>query len=395
MICKKCGAIVTEGTKTCPKCGASLVSETPECSEKNQLMVRVPGKGLYFIANDERLCFYDERTKKASALTKWNSTVRMCGLGYHEGKIYYWQDCSDKRSDQFGMRLIERDPDSGASRVLWETTEENFTNYSLNVGPKMARAILYGGSYYLLDHADQSLMQVELPSGEQDNLELPDMKKKLPLYDWVKPKGIVDVRSPEDNLGIDFTGLAVVEGKLYLSLDGCELCTLRFPFNHPEEVNYLSMNACTSVQDMEKGGLLTSVNGRVFSCPGWSLGGAELCLYEIKPDGHLIKMFSSTAAGVSLMNKAGMWWKLDDTVYIGQVAMNLAERKWHKLSPILFDKKEHKDNVFGEVRDFFPVRGGVYLLNDYALCFVPSDWESKAKTVADLAQFELARLKKL
>ena len=35
------------------------------------------------------------------------------------------------------------------------------------------------------------------------------------------------------------------------------------------------------------------------------------------------------------------------------------------------------------------------LLNDYALCFVPSDWESKAKTVTDLAQFELARLKKL
>ena len=106
-------------------------------------------------------------------------------------------------------------------------------------------------------------------------------------------------------------------------------------------------------------------------------------------------MFSSAAAGVSLLNKAGMWWKLDDTVYIGQVAMNLAERKWHKLSPILFDRKEHKDNVFGEVRDFFPVRGGVYLLSDYALCFVPSDWESKAKTVNDLAQFELARLKKL
>ena len=92
MICKKCGASAADGTKTCPKCGASLVNETPECSEKNQLMVRVPGKGLYFIANDERLCFYDETAKKASALTKWNSTVRMCGLGYYEGKLYYWQD---------------------------------------------------------------------------------------------------------------------------------------------------------------------------------------------------------------------------------------------------------------------------------------------------------------
>lgn len=401
MICSKCGAALPEGSKFCFKCGTNLTvasgkqSGVQECSEKNQLMVRVPGRGLYFIANDERLCFYDETARKAQALSKWNSTVHMCGLGYSGGKLYYWQECQDRRSEEYGMRLLERDVDSGETRVVWQTEEEMFNTYRLDEGPQMARAILYQGSYYLLDHVDQSLMQVELPSGEQDNLELPDLSKKLPLFDWIKPRGMVDIKSTEDNFGVDYTGLDLLDGKIYLSLDGSELCTMRFPLGKPEEVNYLPANSCTSVQNSLTGGMLTSVGGRVFSCPGYSHGGADICVYEIKPDGNLIKMISGVSAGVSLMNKGGLWWKLDNTVYIGAVALNLYERKWHRLSPLLFDKKEHKDNVFGEVKDFFPARGGVYLLTDTTLYLVPSDWESRAKSVSDLAQFELARLKKL
>ena len=106
-------------------------------------------------------------------------------------------------------------------------------------------------------------------------------------------------------------------------------------------------------------------------------------------------MISSTASGLSLMNKAGLWWKLDNTIYIGMVALNLYERKWHKLSPLLFDRWEHKDNVFGEVKDFFPSRLGVYLLTETALYQVPPDWESRVKTVDDIEDFEIARLKKL
>ena len=401
MNCTKCGAMIPDGSNFCLKCGTRLVAPSarttgvPECSEKNQLMVRVPGRGLYFIANDERLCFYDEAEQKATALTKWNSTIRMCGLGYYGGKLYYWQECQDRRSQMYGIRLIERDVNTGESRVVWENGEEMFNTYRLNEGPQRARAILYRGAYYLLDHEDQSLMQVLLPSGEQDNLELPDLREHLPLYDWIRPRGIVDIKSPEENFGIDYTGLNIVDGKIYVSLDGNELCTMRFPVGNADQVNYLPTNACVSVQNSMTGGMLTSVGGRVFSCPGFAYGSTELCIYEIKPDGNLIKMISSTASGLSLMNKAGMWWKLDNTVYIGMVALNLYERKWHKLSPLLFDRKEHKDNVFGNVKDFFPSRLGVYLLTDTSLYQVPPDWESRVKTVDDIEDFEIARLKKL
>ena len=400
MNCVKCGANLPDGALFCLKCGAK---QTPaihsaggqECSEKNQLMVRVPGVGLYFIANDERLCFYDENEKKARALSRWNSTVKMCGLGYSGGKVYYWQECQDQRSTEYGMRLYELDPAGGETRVVWETAEESFATYRLNAGPQRARAILYHGAYYLLDHVDQSIMQIELPSGEQDNLEMPDLREHMPLYDWIKPRGIVDIKRAEENFGVDYTGLNIVDGQVYVSLDGCELCTMRFPLFHPEQVTYLPTDACDSIQDRATGGMLTSVGGRVFSCPGFSTNNTDLCIYEIKRDGNLIKMISGTANAINLMNKGGLWWKLGNNVYIGQVALNLYERKWHKISALLFDRKEHRNNVFGEVLDFFPIRASVYLLTTTALYLVPPDWESRVKTVNDLEQFEIARLKKL
>ena len=51
--------------------------------------------------------------------------------------------------------------------------------------------------------------------------------------------------------------------------------------------------------------------------------------------------------------------------------------------------------MFGDVKDFFPSRLGVYLLTDTSLYQVPPDWESRVKTVGDIEDFEIARLKKL
>ena len=403
MFCTKCGANLPAGTNFCPKCGTKVTvsvrstkaAGVPACSEKNQLMVRVPGKGLYFIADGARLYFYDGDTQEIQALTKADSTVNLCGLGYYGGKLYYWQECEDERSNQYGMRLIERDVDTGETRVVWETDEELFHHYRLDDDPGKARAILYEGAYYLLDYYDQSLMEITLPDGDQDNIDLPDMRDKLPLYDWMKPRGIVDIKSREDNFGLRYTGLDIVNGQAYVSLEGREVCTLRFPLNDPDLVTYLPSNACVAIQNDQTGGMLTALGGRVFSCPGFVLGGAEMAIYEIKADGNLVKMISNANGEVSLMNKGGLWWRLGNTVYVGSVALNLYERKWHKLSPLLFDRKEHKDNVFGEVKDFFPGRTGVYLLTGTGLYLVPQDWESKVKNVLDIEQFRIARLKRL
>ena len=407
MVCTKCGANLPAGTNFCPRCGTkanpyAVVGRTPkatsamECSEKNQMMFWVPGRGLYFIANEERLYFYDGDTQEIEALTKADSTIRLCGLGYYGGKLYYWQECVDERSSQYGMRLIERDPDSGATRVVWETDEELFRHYRLDDEPGKARAILYDGAYYLLDYYDQSIMEITVPDGEQDNIDLPDMRDKLPLYDWMKPRGIVDIKSKEENFGVKYTGLDIVNGQVYVSLEGSEVCTLRFPLDDPDLVVYMPSNSCTSIQSDKAGGMLTALGGRVFSCPGYVVGGGEMAIYEIKADGNLVKMISNATGEVSLSNKGGLWWRLGNMVYVGSVALNLYERKWHKLSPVLFDRKEHKDNVFGEVKDFFPSRsGGVYLLTGTGLYLVPQDWESKVKSVLDIEQFRIARLKRL
>ncbi|MBQ9646996.1 MAG: zinc ribbon domain-containing protein [Oscillospiraceae bacterium] len=407
MFCTKCGASLPAGTNFCPHCGTKLnpyaaaparsakAAPVPECSEKNQLMVRVPGKGVYFIVGEERLCFYDGDTEEVAALTKFDSTVRLCGLGYYGGKLYYWHECLNERSNLYGMRLYERDVDTGAQRVVWETDEELFRNYRLDDHPAKARAILYDGAYYLLDYEDQSLMEISLPDGGQENYELPDMRQKLPLYDWMKPRGIVDIQSDEENFGVRYTGLDIVDGMVYLSLDGREVCTLRFPIDEPEKVNYLPTNGCASVRNDATGGMLTSVSSRVFSCPGYAAGGGEMCVYEIKADGNLVKMISNLTGGVSLNNKGGYWWRLGNTVYIGEIALNIYERKWHKLSPLLFDRKEHRDNVFGEVKDFVPGRNGAYLLTGTGFYYVPADWESKVKSVSDIEQFRIAKLKSL
>ena len=377
------------------KHGADLPNGIPECSEKNQLMVEVPGKGLYFIANEERLCFYGGAGQEAQALTKLETGVHLCGLGYSGGKLYYWHECQNRRSELYGMRLYERDVKTGATRVVWENKNELFRNYRLDDDPGRARAILFEGSYLLLDYADQSIMDITLPGGEQDNLDLPDLRKQLPLYDWMKPNGIVDVRDPSANFGMKFTGFDIVDGMVYLSLEGCQFCTLRFPIDEPEKFTYLPMNSCASVQDDVWGGMLTSMNMRVFSCPGVVSGKNETAIYEIKADGNLVKMISNANGEVSLINKGASWWRLDNTVYIGAVALNLYERKWHKLSPLLFDQKEHKDNTFGMVKDFFPTKNGVYLLTGTGLYLVPSDWENKVRTLAEIEQFRIARLKRL
>ena len=377
------------------KHGADLPDGIPECSEKNQLMVEVPGKGLYFIANEERLCFYGGAGQEAQTLTKLESGVHLCGLGYSGGKLYYWHECQNQRSALYGMRLYERDVNTGATRVVWENKKELFRNYRLDDNPSKARAILFEGSYLLLNYANQTILDISLPDGEQDELALPDMKQQLPLYDWMKPNGIVDVRDPSKNFGMKFTGFDIVDGMVYLSLDGCTYCTLRFPIDEPEKFTYLPMNSCSTVQDDLRGGMLTSLNMRVFSCPGTVSGKNETAIYEIKADGNLVKMISNAGGEVSLINKGASWWRLGNTVYIGAVALNFYERKWHKLSPLLFDQKEHKNNTFGVVKDFFPTKNGVYLLTGTGLYLVPQDWESKVRTLAEIEQFRIARLKRL
>ena len=406
MFCMKCGTQLPDNTAVCPKCGTKLSgpavkrsAKAPgaqECSEKNQLMIRVPGKGLYFIADGNRLCFLNEATMEAEVVVKKENAVNLCGLGYSGGFVYYWHECQDGTSPLRGIRLYEMNTDTRANEVVWESDEEFFYHYRLDDNPLKARAILYNGSYYLLNYEEQQLMRVDLPSGDWVNLPLPDLKKRLPLYDWMKPRGVVDFTRSAPNYGMKFTGLAILGGYVYLSLDDAALFTLRYPLGHPEQVAYLPKNAATAIQNGKMGGMLAQLGAKVFSCPGTALDTNELCLYEIKSDGNLLRMISNSTGEISLQNRGGLWWRLGNTYYIGQIAIDLYERKWHKLNPLLFDKKEHWLNVFGEVLDFVPgPNNSVYLLTERSLYRVPQDWESQVKFATDIPQFRLLRLKDL
>lgn len=367
-----------------------------ECSEKNQLMVRIPNRGVYFIFDGKRLCFLDPASNTVRALTEEEPDVNLCGLGLSGGYLYYWKECRNELSRQHGIRLLRMAPDTGAQETVWECEDELFEDYRLNDTQNRARAILYNGAYYLLNYTEQKLMRVLLPSGDWEDLPLPDMKRLMPPYDWVEPRGIVNIKSPEKNLGQLFSGFNLLGGQAFLSLDNCALCTVKFPLEHPEESVYLPKNAAVSIQNDLFGGMLTAVNGRVFSCPGTAIGTNDLGLYEINPDGNTVRMLSTATDGIILQNKGGYWWKLGNTLYVGTIAINPIEKKWHKLSPLLFDKKEFCHNVMGEVLDFIPgPDSGVYLLTKTSLYLVPQDWEAKTKGLDDLKKFRIAQLKSI
>ncbi len=396
MICKSCGFLLPDGSRTCPKCGTKQVSiragsaRTRECSEKNQLMVRVQGHGVYFILDGEYLCRYDEENGGVEVLTEDDARTTLCGLGYSGGKLYFWHECLDERSNLYGMHLLERDPETGETRVVWDGGEETFSNYRLDDDLQGARAILNKGAYYLLDHTDQSLMRISLPDGRQENFHLPDMRLKMPLYDWIKPRGCVDLQINEENFGLNFTGLNIVDGQVYLALDGFPTYTLRYPLENSEQTMYFPPNTCPAVRGEKLGGMLTSHGSRIFFCPTSYQSSPEIGIYELGPDGHLVKLIGSETDDVILVNKSGAWWRVGNTVYVGQVALNLAERKWHKLSYRFFDTYEHLNNTFGEVRDFFPGRGSsVYLMTDDELYLVPQDWEDQIRSVAEIDRFRV------
>lgn len=409
MYCMKCGAKLPEGTAFCPKCGTRLTAPgapvrkstgrsagVQECSEKNQLMIRIPDRGLYFIAGGKQLCFWNEQLQEVQPLTQRSEAVNLCGLGFYGGSIYYWQECQNEQSTLYGIRLYRMDPATHRAEAVWVSDEELFYHYRLNDDQHKARAILYKGAYYLLNYEEQELMRVTLPGGDWENLPLPDMRKKLPLYDWIQPRGIVDIKSAEPNFGMDYTGLAILNDEAYVSLDAAAVFTLRFPLDHPEKVTYLPKNTATAIQNSMMGGMLTAIGPRVFSCPGMVYDTAEMGLYEIRGGGQLVRLIGNTTDEVILQHKGGLWWKLGNIYYIGRIAIDLYERKWYKLSALLFDQKEHRDNPFGEVVDFVPgLNGCVYLLTPTALYLVPRDWESRAQSVKDLKQFELLQLKKL
>lgn len=396
MICKKCGAELAGDVNFCPRCGAKVevIRPAPQkveesaCSERSQRMVYMPGRGVYFFHN-EQLFLYDSEEQVFTALTDRVRATRLAGLGLSGSSVYYWQECLDERSGEYGMRLIERNVYTDEKHVVWESDGDFFRHFRLDDDLLGARAILYGDCYYLLDYEDQSLMRVSLTDGEQENLPLPDMRENIPLMDWVKPRGFLNLTDKRKNFGAVYTGLDIINDWVYLSLDNCGTCTLRFPLDHPERSQYLPMNTCTAVPMR---GMLTSLGERVFSCPGFSIGSKELALYEIRPDGNLIRMLSNANGELNLFNKANYWWRMEDTVYVGQAALQLEERKWHKLPILLFDTAERRDNPFGEVLDFVPGRGGVYLLTRTELYLVPRDWESRAKKGSDLARYRLAAL---
>ncbi len=403
MFCKKCGEKMPDGATICLKCGASTsaaskMSRKPsgvqECSEKNQLMVRVKGKGLYFISGGKRLCLMNQTTNAVRSLTDESPDVNLCGLGYYDGALYYWLECRDELSGQGGIRLLRMDPESEAREVVWECEDELFEDYRLDDTQNRARAILYDGDYYLLNYAEQKLMRVKLPSGDWENLPLPDMRNRVPQYDWVEPRGVVNINKAEPNFGQRFTGLNLINDRVFLSLDNSALCTLMYPLNHPEAIVYLPKNAAVSIQNDLLGGMLTTVGGRIFSCPGTAIGSSDLGFYELNSDGNTVRMLSSETDDIILQNKGGYWWKLGGTLYVGTIAIDPIIRKWHKISPLLFDAGEFCHNVMGEVLDFFPApNNGVYLLTKTSLYQIPPDWEIRVKALSDLKKFRLVRLK--
>ena len=400
MICSNCDANLPGGTNFCPRCGNKMEdsperrvrsSAVQECSEKGQLMIWTPSHGLFFFHRDQ-LFPYDGASDTLEVLTERARATRLCGMGYSEGNLDYWQECRDERSPEYGMKLLELDIGGNQTRVVWESDGDLFYHFRLDDNPLKGRAILYQDYYYLLDYEDQSLMRVSLADGEQENLPLPDMRRRIPLMDWLRPRGMIDIRSGSRNFGVRYTGLDIVEDNVYLSLDGCAVCTLRFPLDEPEKFQYLPMNACTAVQ---MGGMLTSVNGRIYSCPSFAIGTNELGIYEIQENGDLLRLLSNAAGDLSLVNKGKYWWRLGDTVYIGLAALNLLDRKWHRLPDELYDYEEHRDNPFGQVRDFIPGRAGVYLLTETGLYLVPRDWEQHAEDLEDLEKFRLLGLDEL
>ncbi|MBE7007700.1 MAG: zinc-ribbon domain-containing protein [Ruminococcaceae bacterium] len=407
MFCLNCGNKLPDNAIICLKCGARITSadgtvraqsQRPsskvECSEKNQLMFRVQGRGLYFISEGKRLCVLTQANNSVRVLTEASPEVNLCGLGVSGGFLYFWQECQDEFSKGFGIHLIRMHPDTGEQEIVWECDEELFADYRLNNTQNRARAILCDGAYYLLNYTEQKLMRVTLPDGEWENLPLPDMKNKAPSYDWVEPRGVVSLASKEPNFGQLFSGLSLVNGQVFLSLDNSPLCTLRFPLGRPEEFVYLPKNTASAIQNGLFGGMLTCVDGCIFSCPGLAVGTNDLGLYEIKPDGNTVRMLSSEKDKIILQNKGGYWWRLGNRIYLGTIAVDPMEKKWHKLSPLLFDKHEFCNNALGEVLDFFPEpNGGVYLLTRTSLYLMTRDWELKVKTLDDLAQFRIVRLK--
>lgn len=366
------------------------------CSEKNQLMVRAEGRGVYFIAGERRLCLLEQAGGAVRVLREETPDVELCGLGFHDGALYYWQEGRGARSEQPGIRLLRMDPDTGARETVWECEEEFFADYRLNDTQNRARAILYRGAYYLLNYTEQKIMRVTLPDGDWEDLPLPDMKRQMPMYDWVEPRGVVNLRVAEPNFGQRFSGFNLLNGQVFLSLENCALCTVKFPLGHPEEMVYLPKNAAVSIRNDLLGGMLTTVGDRIFSCPGTAIGSNDLGLYEILPNGNATRMLSAVSDGVILQNKGGYWWKLGNTLYLGTIAVEPVEKKWRRLSPLLFDRDEFCHNVMGEVLDFVPGPGGsVYLLTKTSLYQVPQDWERKVEKLKDLKQFRLALLGEL
>ena len=414
-VCSSCGTVLAADAAFCHKCGtqvnsAAAAAPAPKrfvasgsstskhvygCSEKQNDMVYVEGKGLYYLY-DCNLYLLSEGESTPKNLTRYhNKDGWSVGLNYYNEALWFNRHFYSAKDDNYHNHLVRYDVETGEKGIFIEDLPvsgyQDFDSYH--------RMIVRDGLLYYIwsSYNENYLMVVNLDNGAIIKRELPKLRNKDVCDEWKTAyreacSYDISVDRPDDTLS--FAGLYLHGDYGYAVHAGYAAFNIRFRLDDPSKFEFLPFNSCSAYK-REAGMISVYHDDTLVGC-----GGCENEMFATTPVGpsyvgETVKHFSmqreydtNEYQGISGSENGHGWWRVGSRYFLNRFMVDMEKMEYRKLPFSIFALDFH-EMPDGSVW----IRGcHSYAKNDRALYHLPANCWEKIRMPEELDRYRVCYL---
>lgn len=397
VFCHKCGTPVnraaaeTLASKSFAASGGKVSEHIYGCSEKQNDLLYVDGKGIYYL-NDCNLYFLAVGESKPKNVTRYhNKDGWSVGLNYYNGALWFCRHLYATDDRDCVNNLIRYDVKTGEKSNFIEnlpvSSAQDFADYH--------RMIVRDGLLYYIwsDYKESYLMVVDLDSGAIAKREMPRLRNKDVCEEWktaYREECGSDISEERPDDPVIFSGLYLHGDYGYAVHAGYAAFNIRFRLDDPSKFDFLPFNSCSSYK--KEAGMISvygddtlvgcgCYNGEPFATTpiGPGFVGESRMHFNMQRDYGVDEY-----QGIYGAEDGKGWWRAGSKYFLNRFMVDMEEMKYKKLPFAMFALDFH-EMPDGSVW----IRGSHERTGDDGLYHLPANCWEKIRMPEELERYRV------